>query len=54
MSPEKEGSFLAFPLITELETRLELATYALQVRCAANCATPASPVHLIVLRQSKD
>ena len=27
----------------ELETRLELATYGLQDRCATDCATPADP-----------
>src|SRR5699024_12760602 len=32
-----------FPLLIELETRLELATARLQVGCATNCATPARP-----------
>lgn len=30
-----------YSLLTELETRLELATYGLQDRCATDCATPA-------------
>lgn len=30
-------------LLLELETRLELATYGLQDRCATDCATPALP-----------
>lgn len=40
--PGEEGvKTLPYLELFELETRLELATYALQVRCATNCATPA-------------
>lgn len=44
-----------FTRAIELETRLELATYALQVRCATNCATPApriEPLRRIVPEQA--
>ena len=38
----------------ELETRLELATYGLQDRCATDCATPAMPKNPTQARQLRE